>query len=98
RRRCMTTRMSPEAGQIVDQPFRSKHRSQGLLRVLSLLAVTSRAAALPPADVRYTILDVGTLGGEPRSSDAWSINEAGQVAGISRASSGERHALRYSNG
>src|SRR5215813_6288536 len=75
-------------------------RRQGVKRNFARFAVSQMALVVvaatsisSSADVRYTIVDIGTLRGEPRSSDAWSINESGVVAGISRSSNGERHAL-----
>jgi probable HAF family extracellular repeat protein len=47
------------------------------------------------ATPRYSITDLGTLGGT--NSDGIGINNAGQVTGFSWTSSGEIHAFLYSN-
>jgi len=66
-------------------------------RVLALLlAVTACDAAF--GEVRYKVIDLGTLGGY--SSEACGLNNAGQVVGRARYSelSTTQHAFLYSNG
>jgi probable HAF family extracellular repeat protein len=41
-------------------------------------------------------IDLGTVGGD--SSNAYNVNEAGQIAGTSTTSSGEIHAFLWQNG
>lgn len=45
---------------------------------------------------KYTVIDLGTLGG--RSSSATGINNNGQVVGYSKTQSERKHAFLYSNG
>ena len=55
----------------------------------------SSVFSLCQAEVRYTVTDLGTLGGE--WSDASSINDVGQIAGASDSTVGRR-AFLYDNG
>src|SRR5262245_30137554 len=66
----------------------------------SYLSVGFGAATVvaSPPDMRYSITDVGVLGGTPHYSDCWAINSRGQVAGLSTGSSSEPHALLYARG
>ena len=45
---------------------------------------------------RYEVIDLGTLGGN--ESQAWGINEQGEVVGSSETGDGSVHAFRYSKG
>lgn len=55
------------------------------------------AAGLDAGVPAYTITDLGTLPAGS-SSDAYAINDAGQVAGYADTGSGSQHAVLYSNG
>jgi probable HAF family extracellular repeat protein len=63
-----------------------------LIPLLMGLVATPTAWAVPS----YTVIDLGTLGGN--SSRGQAINDRGQVTGISRTSSGEDHAFLYDHG
>ncbi|MBC8377670.1 MAG: hypothetical protein H8E62_00700 [Planctomycetes bacterium] len=64
--------------------------------ILSILIVLS-TFSLCQAEVRYTITNLGTLGGS--RSEATGINDSGQVIGSSRiAGDAETHAFLYDNG
>ena len=62
-----------------------------LLPLLPLLAVTPARA-----EVRFTVTNLGTLGGN--GSNANAINAAGQVAGSAALADGRVHATRWTNG
>ena len=56
--------------------------------------IISSGFSLCPAEVQYSITDLGTLGGS--MSRAYSINDSGQVVGISYFDEGlKRHAFLY---
>jgi probable HAF family extracellular repeat protein len=61
---------------------------------VALLATLSRAASAssPSSQLRYAVLDLGTLSGE-RSSAAFAISESGYIAGR-----GSTHAVSWRNG
>ena len=61
------------------------------LSLLPLLAATPAHA-----EVRFTVTNLGTLGGN--SSEAFAINASGQVAGRAYLPSGVAHATRWTNG
>src|SRR5919202_1397013 len=63
-----------------------------LLLCLPLTAVPAQAAGSPP----YTIVDLGTLGGA--TSDAYGLNDAGDVVGDSVTATGDTHAFLYTGG
>jgi probable HAF family extracellular repeat protein len=65
------------------------------LRALTVLAAMGLASNVHAA-VRYSITDLGTLGGG--ASYARGINDAGQVVGMSETASGESHAFVTVNG
>jgi len=44
-----------------------------------------------PREVRYTVTDLGTLGGD--TSSAWAVNNRGEVAGSAETSTGRGHAF-----
>jgi len=46
----------------------------------------------------YTIIDLGTLGGDGSESQAAALNDAGVVVGWSGTATGDIHAFRYENG
>jgi probable HAF family extracellular repeat protein len=64
--------------------------------VVGLAAVSLLLSGAARARAEYIITDLGSLGG--RASDAAGINDAGQVVGESRTSTGQWHAYVYSNG
>ena len=49
-----------------------------------------------PAPPRFNVIDLGTFGGI--SSEAWGLNEAGDVVGWANLANGQKRAFRYSNG
>jgi probable HAF family extracellular repeat protein len=49
-----------------------------------------------PAPARFSVTDLGTLGG--LSSEAWDVNESGQVVGWAKIANGQRRAFLYSGG
>ncbi len=49
-----------------------------------------------PAPPRFNVIDLGTLGGI--SSEAWGLNDAGDVTGWANIANGQKRAFRYSNG
>ena len=59
------------------------------------LAVTLVVSIAPPS-VRYAVTDLGTLGGT--ASEAWGINDIGQVVGKSKLAGGLYHAFVFTNG
>lgn len=67
--------------------------SLNFLSLLIGLLLSSGVALSAPS---YNIIDLGTLGG--RYSDAYAINDSGQVVGRANTSNGETHAFLYSNG
>ena len=70
-------------------------RLTGLV-VAALVAAATLSAQRPFAIVRYTLTDLGTLGGP--DSEAAGINLYGDVAGTSTTPAGARRAFRYRNG
>jgi probable HAF family extracellular repeat protein len=65
--------------------------------LLIAFAATLGGAATSRADlVKYTVIDLGTLGGS--YSAAWGINDSGQVIGNGLTSGGDTHAFLYSGG
>lgn len=62
---------------------------------LALFGVVSLVSTVS-AEVRYTVTDLGTLGGN--SSNAQSINNFGVVAGYAATSSGQSHACLWADG
>jgi probable HAF family extracellular repeat protein len=67
-----------------------------LVVVASLMAAATLPAQRQFAVTRYTLTDLGTLGGP--ESEAAGVNLYGEVAGTSTTETGERHAFRYRNG
>jgi len=63
------------------------------IRIVLGVAVVSVGAGQLPAAIVYTITDLGTLGGS--YSDAYGVNDLGQVVGESETGSGEFHAFLY---
>lgn len=53
-------------------------------------------APLAKADVEYNVVDLGTLGGN--YSQAYAINNSGQVVGVATLAGGQEHAFLYQNG
>ena len=65
--------------------------------IRNCFALISILASLPAFAFQYTVIDLGTLGGNFSSANA--INNAGQVAGISAVTSSiNPHATLWSNG
>ena len=62
---------------------------------VTLLGIVSFVSTIS-AEVRYTVMDLGTLGGN--SSNAQSINNFGVVAGYAATSSGQSHACLWADG
>lgn len=62
------------------------------MAALALLA----ACVVSQASVRYTLTDLGTLGGT--DTRAWSINDSGEVVGSSKYSPFNSHAFRWAGG
>jgi len=62
---------------------------------LALLLPAGRADA---AVSRYTLLDLGSLGGTGFESQATCVNNAGQIAGWTQIANGNYHAFLYSHG
>ena len=79
---------------------RSISRSVSVLfNVILILSLLIGALAFPAsvhATGAYTMTDLGTLGGS--LSEAFAINEAGQVLGYSQTASGQQHAFVWDNG
>jgi probable HAF family extracellular repeat protein len=73
--------------------MRARHRAfnaaAGLALICSVLAAPTPAGA-------YTLTPLGTLGGS--TSQAWDVNDLGQVVGDARTSSGDTHAFFWSGG
>jgi probable HAF family extracellular repeat protein len=75
-----------------------------VLAALTGLGDATRVAAYPAAPARaplgqpprYTVTDLGTLGG--RDSAAWAINDLGQVVGYSELPGQARHAFLWEDG
>ena len=67
--------------------------SRTWLRIIALVLLGCASSAFAQL---YSITDLGTLG--ESSSQAHSINEAGQIVGSSITSDGERHAFLWENG
>ena len=61
---------------------------------LSLLPLLG--ATLAHAEVRFTVTNLGTLGGN--RSEGKAINASGQVAGVANLANGATHATRWTNG
>lgn len=55
-----------------------------------------RFAPLAKADIEYNVVDLGTLGGN--YSQAYAINNSGQVVGVATLAGGQEHAFLYQNG
>ena len=68
--------------------------------ILTLIAASSLLAALAVAQTpRYTVTDLGTLGGAGTNSTAFEMNNAGWVAGSSNLTSGgPQHAFLWYGG
>jgi probable HAF family extracellular repeat protein len=60
-------------------------------------AQAALAVATNPVAARFTVTDVGTLGGGTYS-EAWAINNSGEVAGHSNLAGGPRRAFLFSGG
>ena len=58
--------------------------------------IVSSVFSLCQAEVRYTVTDLGTLGGDV--SDAQDINDSGQIVGYSYTTEGMFHGFLYENG
>src|SRR5947207_905077 len=63
---------------------------------LLLGTVLAESAAAAPAQHRYRVVDLGTLGG--RFSGATSVNDRGQIVGRSENAAGEWHAFLWQDG
>src|SRR5215207_8726364 len=61
-----------------------------------LCALALLACATPVRAERYTVTDLGTLGGN--ASQALAINDSGQVVGWAITTAGSVHAFLYANG
>jgi len=67
-----------------------------LMALLCMAVATMEAVPMLSAAERYSITDLGTLGGT--YSTAMAINGSGQVVGYSNTSSGETHAFLWQSG
>jgi len=63
---------------------------------LLLGTVLAESAAAAPAQHRYRVVDLGTLGGA--ISDAWAVNVHGDVTGQAADATGAMHPFRWHNG
>ncbi len=67
------------------------------LAAAAALSLSALLAAAPAhAEVRFTLTNLGTLGG--LSSEAFAVNASGQVAGRAYLPSGVAHATRWTDG
>lgn len=64
--------------------------------LLASLAILTLTGSVAHAAVTYSVTDLGTLGGS--ASEAYGVNNSGQVVGWARTASGEQHAFLYSAG
>ena len=60
---------------------------------MSLAAAVASASGAP---ARYSIVDLGTLGGQ--STIAFGLNDRGQASGVAATASGDQHAFIWENG
>jgi probable HAF family extracellular repeat protein len=65
------------------------------LRSLATAVVLTLLSSLASAEVRYEVLDIGTLNGGGGSAVPYGINDAGQIVGSSIDASGEQRAFLY---
>jgi hypothetical protein len=63
-----------------------------ILESMAFLSVVASLLATQPASAQVTVTDLGTLIGGTRS-DAYGINDNGQVVGWSNNATGDRHAV-----
>ena len=71
-------------------------KSVGILCLVIATLATTGATAQVPASGRYSVTDLGTLGGP--SSEASGLNNLGEVVGSSLTAAGVSHAFLYRNG
>lgn len=71
-------------------------RRETVLAALVALLLVAVGEAAPATPGRWVITDLGTLGGS--GSDAYSINDRGQIVGSAETKAGRRHAVLWENG
>lgn len=76
--------------------MQSKYGVQLRWAILGAALVAIFVAPSARADIEYNVVDLGTLGGN--YSQAYSINNSGQVVGVATLVGGQEHAFLYQNG